>query len=170
VSARFNYNSGTTGAPTPLAGTSSTFIDWAEYFPYSAFNPIAVAITAATVPGLVGIPYTSIGQRLRPPTPQEAGAQNGPPMGKTRRSHMYAAMMNNTPAGPSIGTTAANALPMIFKSDGGTPYLASQAFSGIKWDVISDAYSFDSMTYWSVTGPYPMILSAVGNFLHSQDR
>jgi hypothetical protein len=170
VSARFNYNSGTTGAPTPLSGTSSTFTDWAEYFPYSAFNPISVAIMAATVPALVGIPYTSIGQRLRPATPQEAGAQNGPPTGKTRRSHMYSAVMNNTPAGPSIGTTAANVLPMIFKSDGGTPYLASQAFSGIKWDVISDAYSFDSMTYWSVTGPYPMILSAVGNFLHTQDR
>lgn len=168
---RFAYNSGTTGAPSPLSGTAGTFTDWAEYIPFNVFAPIAVSISSITVPALVGIPFTSIGQRLRPGMPQEAGAQNGPPQAKTRRSHMYSAMLNSTPGyNLSIGTTAANALPVTFKSDGGTPFLYSQAFSGVKWDVLSDNYSFDSMTYWSATGPYPVVLASIGNFLHAMDR
>jgi hypothetical protein len=166
---RYAYNSATMGAPSPLSGTASTFTDFAVYTPYTVFAPISVAITQATVPALVGFPYTSQGQRLRPALAPDAGAQNGPPQGKTRRNHMYSMLVNNT-VNLAIGTDFVNLLPVTFKSPGGTPYLASQGYSGVKWDSMYDGYSFDGQMTWQSTGPYPCIISSAGNFLHTQDR
>lgn len=121
------------------------------------------------VPICVGTTFTSQGQILRTIAPQEAGAQNGPALGKTRRTQMMAMLFRRS-QGVSIGTDFAALHAIRFSSPGGTPYAVNVLFSGVKWDTLDDQYSFDSMVCWQVTRPYPVTIAAVEGFTQTQDR
>ena len=122
------------------------------------------------IPAIVGYDYSSTtqGQLLRPGTPQDAGAANGPPQGKKRRTNQFAALFQNTQA-VSIGTNFSNMRPISFTTPGGTPYTVFQMFSGVWWDQLEDDYSFDSMLAWQSNGPYPLTVVSISGFLETQD-
>ena len=167
-----NYNSANSGAPTQVGATPSTFDEWAVLFVGNELVAPSQTLTTYTVPAIVGFDYSSTtqGQILRPGTPQDAGAANGPPQGKVRRNHQFAALLRNSQA-VSFGTVfGANMHAAAFTSPGGTPYTVTQLFSGTYWDTIDDDYGFDGMLAWQSTGPYPLMVVSVSGFVQTQDR
>jgi hypothetical protein len=160
-----SYNSATSGAPTPIGTTPSSFTN--EYAIFYGNNPAPNPNLFG--PFVVGYTFTSQGQLLRAIEPQQAGAANGPALGKTRRAQMYGALLCNA-QGVQIGTnfTTMHAIPL--KSPGGNPYTLLQLFSGVVWDTLEDQYSFDSQPAWQVTRPYPCTLLSLEAFLQTQDR
>jgi len=161
----FQYTSGG-GAPTPVGGTTSGTYQLMRI--QADIGPASSETTDQT-PLVAGFTYTSQGQILRTINPQEAGAQTGPALGMTRRSHMFSALLHNT-QGISFGTNFTSNHAANFKTKGGTPLTKNQLFSGVYWDTLDSDYSFDDMLCWSITRPYPANVLAFGAFHHTQDR
>lgn len=146
-------------------------ISGSSYGKLSATFSAGSGATVYTIPAAFGFTYTSIGQTLRPGSKEDAGTPNGPPLGKTRRSHMFTAQFLNTvSAAVNIGTVATKVRPIKFKTAGGTAYNRKTLFTGVVQDTLEDDYSFDSMLYWTITRPYPVTILQVGANLHTQDR
>lgn len=131
------------------------------------FDFAAAAVAAGQI--VVGFTYTSDGQIVRPNTPQESGARNGPAFGKKRRSQKYAILVEAT-AGLSIGTTFTGLYPILFKDVTGIALAAGQTYSGVYKDTLKDDYSYDGMLCWRVTRPFPANVMAIGPSLHTQDE
>lgn len=175
-----SYNSGTTGAPVAGPNTTSTYTGWAILtvgqagpistpgaFLYGGSTQVNSVQTAA----IVGYTYTSQGQLLRPVDPRDAGSGNGPGFAKTKRSHMFGALIAGAiNAAVSFGTAFASLIPATFRQPNETPYDSETLFSGTHWDTFNDTYSLDSQPCWQVTRPQPFNLTAMGAFLHTQDR
>lgn len=171
-------------------------LDCGDYVPVngSVFVPYGDGIAAGTGAGLftatfaatnpqivVGFNYYSDGQIVRPISPQDSGARNGPALGKKRRVHQVAALMNNAGAsscagnqlGISFGTRFDKLQPAIvsYGATGKTGSIAPlQTFSGVWFDTISDESGFDGMVCWRIARPLPATIVAVEPFLHSQDK
>lgn len=154
------------GAPPPVLPTTGSFTnDWASFPGAGGIVPT----TPYLAPFVAGYTYTTQGQILRPIAPQEAGAQNGPALGKTRREHMFAALVHKT-QGIKFGTDFAHMRSAMFTTPGGTPYTVLQLYSDIWQDTLDDDYGFDGMIAWQITRPYPATVLAIEPFLHTQDR
>jgi len=119
---------------------------------------------------LVGFTFTSQGQIVRPATPQESGARNGPAVGKIRRNQKIAAQLEGAGVGVSFGTTFAKVDPAKFRQANDTAYLVNQQFTGIYKDTLTDTYSFDGMICWQVTRPYPLNIANIGGFIETVDE
>lgn len=155
----------TQSGPIPVLGpnTPANFGQWAAL-------TVGHLHTSYTVPGVVGFTYESRGQVVRPEKPEEAGARNGPAMGKTRRTHMYAMRLLNTTPGMKVGTDFTRMRPLNIKSFKAVAQAASVLYSGEHWDTLEDGYSFSSQLAWKVSRPYPAMVLAITQFLHTQDR
>ena len=134
-------------------------------------NPLNVMISQGqwTIPAVIGFPYASRGQLLRPQMPAQAGAQNGPALGKKRRVQQFAAHMVDT-QGIYIGTDFDHMRPMLFTTDGGTAVSKAELFSGIFQGVTDDGYSLDGMLAWEIRRPYPATMVALGGFIQTMDK
>ena len=123
------------------------------------------------VSAIVGYKYTSDGQLLRPMSPVDSGARNGPAFAKTRRAHQFAVLLQSSQS-VSFGTdfSSSRLHPAQFRSPGDTAYKSNELYSGVYWDTVDDDYSFDSMLCWRSTSAYPLNVLAIGGFLHTQDR
>jgi hypothetical protein len=124
------------------------------------------------MPIYVGYTYASQGQLVRPQSPQETGARNGPGFAKKRRNHEYGIQVVNS-QGISVGTSftaAGQMFPATFKDATETALPPNVLFTGIHWDVCGDDESFDGMLAWEVTRPYPATVSIVGGFIHTEDK
>jgi hypothetical protein len=143
------------------------------------------AAFAANPTALVGFTFTSQGQLVRPHSPAETGARNGPALGKKRRSMQYAVQLEGagyagTAGAGSItfGTAFTNPTggalspqdPARFKQANDTPYLPNQQFTGIHWQTLQDTYSYNSQLAWQITRPYPANVVAVQGFVETQDK
>lgn len=141
---------------------------WQTFGPNSSGS-----VTPAVVynsPALIGFNYVSKGQILRPIAPQEAGTQNGPSLGKTRREHMYAMLLANTQMIQVSSDFVHTSTVPLTGGDQNTPLPLTELFTGVTWDTVDDDYSFDSMLAWNTVRPYPANVLAVGEFLHGEDR
>ena len=131
----------------------------------------AATITAASAQVIVGFTYTSDAQLLRPVTPQDTGARDGPGFAKRRRIHQVGLQVVAT-QGLSFGTSFSALTPAAFKTPGGTPYAVNALFSGIFRDTVPDVSAgegYDSMICWRATRPYPACVVVVGGFIHTSD-
>lgn len=170
------YFSGTftfIASPAQIGTTLGSFNSWATLGP-AAGPAVPAAIPPSdgvfwTTPVAIGYAYTSQGQILRAIAPAEAGAQNGPALGKTRRTHQYSCLLQSA-QGISFGTDFTSTRPAQLRSKGGTPLAKNVLFSGVHQDALADDYSFDSMLCWQLTRPYPATVCTLGAFLHTQDR
>lgn len=159
----------TTGAPLPQNMTPVTFSGlWATAIIGNSFKGSSTQTTRLSIPVVIGYPYTTQGQLLRPATPPEAGSANGPALGKRRRNHMFSALLHGT-QGVSFGTDFTRMRPAQFKTEGGTPYPVTQLFDGVYWDTVDDDYSFEGKLCWEVTRPYPVSVLALGGMIHTMD-
>lgn len=119
---------------------------------------------------LVGFDFTSQGQLVRPATMQESGARDGPALGKERRTHLAALLLQDA-AGVYVGTDFTKLRPCLFKTPGGSVALTPfQMFSGVHAIPIDDKYSFDSMLSWQVSRGQPCTVVAYQGFLQTQDQ
>jgi hypothetical protein len=123
---------------------------------------------------VVGYPYLSQGQTLRPISPDDTGAKAGPGFAKTRRSHVVGMLLHNT-IGLQFGTsfTGSQLQPAVLKGgqDGntGTQLAPNEMFSGHYRRPLIDDYSYDSMLAWQITRPYPASVVNIGAFIETQD-
>lgn len=124
------------------------------------------------VPVVVGFPYESDGQLMRPQDPREVGTPTGPGLGKVRRIHQFSVLMQNCVKGSiSFGGDFNHLHVAQLRTPGGTPIAnAAQMYNGIHWDTLDDTYSFDSMIAWRIARPQPAMVIAVGAFLQGQER
>jgi hypothetical protein len=154
-------NANTNEYPASQAGC-----DWAQVSGIA----VTTTLTQYTVPCVVGFDFSPScqGQLLRPGSAQEAGAANGPPQGKKRRTNQYAALFQSSQA-VKVGTDFTNMNAVTFAAPGGAPYTVTQLFSGTVWDTLSDDFSYDSMLSWQSTGPYPLTIVSISGFLETQD-
>ncbi len=118
---------------------------------------------------VVGFPFTSDGQIVRPNAPAETGARNGPAFGKKRRAHQYAVQLEGA-QGVSFGTDFSQMEAAIFRTAGGDEISIGTQFTGIHVDSLNDDYSYDSMLCWRISRPYPCNVVAIGGFLETQDK
>lgn len=159
------------GVTVPYTATFTAAYVVSQQAQNSMTNGVQLAASGGpyTISASVGFAYQARGQILRPGLQADSGAQNGPPLGKVRRLHMFGALLSGTQS-ISFGSTFTKMHAAAFKSGGGTPFTSSQLFSGVYWDTVEDEYSFDSMLAWQTSGPYPATVVSVSGFLHTQDR
>lgn len=119
--------------------------------------------------GAIGFTYNSDGQLLEPDAGADAGAQNGPAFGKTRRLHRYAMKLARS-RGVSIGTDFTHLRPVPLTTAGGTTISAPTLFSDTATDVIESDYDLHGRIAWRISRPYPCTVTALGGFIASADR
>jgi hypothetical protein len=159
-------------SPVPIGTTPNSFNSWGTLGPSPA--PVPAAIPPAdgvvwTTPVAIGYAYPSQGQILRAIAPAESGAQNGPALGKTRRTHMYSALLQQA-QGIKFGTDFSSTRAAQLRSLGGSPIPLTSLYSKVHQDTLQDDYGFDSMLCWEIDRPYPATVCTLGAFLHTQDR
>lgn len=169
------FNASYFGTPPAQIGTTpSSFNDWATLGPAAGpASPAALPPSDGvfwTTPVAIGFTYMSQGQILRAINPQEAGARDGPALAKTRRSHMFGALLFKT-QGISFGTDFSFLRPaLVHDTNDETVLPLTTLYSDVHWDTLDDTYSFNSMLCWQITRPYPANVCSLGAFLHTQDR
>lgn len=155
------------GSPVPIAPvTSSGFNGW------GIFAALPAVPTQLLAPFVAGYTYTTQGQILRPVAPQEAGAANGPALGKTRRTHMVAYLLHGA-QGVSFGTDfdgSLHACNFMLNSGSVTPLPITSLYNDIYWDTIEDNYSFNGQPSFQITRPYPATILAIEAFVRTSDR
>lgn len=147
-------------------------VHWQTFGPASGGGPANVTPAGYyTAPQVIGFTYSSQLQILRTIDPQEAGAQNGPALGKTRRVHMHATLLANS-QGCYFGTDFNKTMRKgrLLSAGRTTELAANVLFTGVIQDTLEDTYSFNSMWGTQTTRPYPTTIVSVECFLHTQDR
>jgi hypothetical protein len=120
---------------------------------------------------LVGVNYTSQGQRLRAVTQSDTGDRLGLlSFGTTRRTHEFAMLLKDT-RGLKVGTDFDHMRPIKLVPAGKRdPIGLLELYNGIYQDVLDDDYSMDSMLAWEVDRPYPGTVAAISSFIKTQGR
>lgn len=120
---------------------------------------------------VIGFTYNSDGQIVRPMTPQETGARQGPAFSKISRSHRFGAQLVNT-LGISFGTSFDGLKDAKFtKADEVTLIESLTTYSGMYHDTLDDDYNrFDRKLCWRVSRPLPATIVAIGPSLATQDQ
>ena len=165
-----SFNAGTN--LLSIKGTNGTPSDFSYQWsvtPAAAFKGFQVTETSSTIPAIVGFNMTSQGQILRAGSQQDAGSAIGLPQGKTRRSHMFAALLANT-LGVSFGASFTNLFPAKLANPDGSVNPPTVMYNGVWWDTLAADYNFDDMLCWQINRPYPATVASVSTFRHTQDR
>lgn len=169
IIAYVSYDATVAGHPVPQGrwpGTSN----WASIILPGAVGS-STTTTRSTIPAVVGFTYTTQGQLVRPALPQDAGAANGPALGKTQRSHMMAALLAGAVYGTLFfGTLFTKLRPANFKYANDLPYDTKTLYDDVYWNTIEDGYSFGSQLCWQINRPLPANVVTLGAFLQTQDR
>jgi hypothetical protein len=120
---------------------------------------------------LVGFTYNSDFQIVRPMTPQESGARNGPALGKRRRVMQFGALLEGTVA-ISFGTSFSKLSPALFKTTptAGQALATGALFDGVYWDTITDEWSLDGMICGRISRPYSATIVALEGFIETSDK
>ena len=162
----------TAGSPVPYVDSPTSWTaQWSRLTAGSVFFGTSSTTTRYSLPAVVGFTYTTQGQLLRQLSPQEAGAANGPALGKTRRQHMIGLLLSACIYGTLLfGTSFSKLRGAYFKSPGANPLSTLTLFGGVFWDTLEDNYTFDSQFCWQITRPVPGTVCAVEGFIHTQDR
>lgn len=149
-------------APAQGWGPTATMLD--------VYNASGV-LTRVVVPVVVGFPYISQGQCVRPNQEQAAKTQQGSGLGVARRVYQFGALVaagvNDDLA---FGTSFSDMRPVSFAGANGVALDHKTAFNGVYWSLIDDSFSFDGMLCWQTSAPQPLILSAVTTFLETEER
>jgi hypothetical protein len=138
-------------------------------------TPIAITdtntsvTTTVIVPVVIGVPYVSAGQLLRPATQNDTKSQEGGSLGKLKRAHQVALLVNNTQKGFYVGGDANNLLPAVVQS-GGSTILDTTLYSGVYWDTLNDDYTYDCMVAWQVQRPTTLTVCGVSQFMETQEH
>jgi hypothetical protein len=131
------------------------------------------AFVATGVQIVVGKTYTSDGQLVRPITPADSGARNGPAFGKLGRGHRYAVSLINTAVNAIKfgGDLTKKLYPALFKNARGEVLTdPTETFTGIYADTLQDDYGYDNGLAWRISRPLPANIAAIAANLSTQDQ
>jgi hypothetical protein len=130
---------------------------------------LADVVTPVTVPVVIGLAYTTQGQRLRAATAEDIKSQVGAALGKLRRSEIATVLLSNT-IGISVGTDFSKLEAMVLPgADGETALPATAMFTGVARINLTDDHTYDSMFCWQITRPWPCTVCATSSFLHAEE-
>lgn len=121
------------------------------------------------VPVLVGFPYVSDGQLLRPITEAHLRTKNGPGLGDIRRVYQFAAIFLNA-VGVEVGTDFTHLDPVLFANDGEVALTKDTLYSGVWQNTLDDDYGFEGAICWRISRPYPCSITALTGFIETQER
>src|SRR5579859_4432009 len=100
--------------------------------------------TTVKVPVVIGLAYTTQGQRLRAATADDIKSPIGAALGKLRRAEIASVLLSNT-IGLSVGTNFSNLEAMVLPgADGETALPATSMFSGVARINLTDDHTYDS--------------------------
>lgn len=135
------------------------------------FTVTDTAPVSVTVPVVIGIDYTTQGQLLRPDVAADTHSPLGPGLGKTRRAHMYAMLVQNM-VELSVGSdfTSDTLTAARFTTDGETALAENVPFTGVYQDVLECTYDFNGQLSWQVDGPYPCTICSIAVWLDYSER
>ena len=126
-----------------------------------------------SIPAVVGMPYTSQAQLLRPATADDVKSPSGGALGKKRRIHRVVALLKDCISGGiSFGTsfTQLRAAALRDASDApGSELDGLTLYSGVYRDEIDDDYSFDGMLCWQVNRPVPATVVQIAGHLEAAE-
>lgn len=127
------------------------------------------ATQTVTIPVVIGLAYTTQGQRLRAATAEDIKSNIGAALAKLRRTEIAGVLLTNT-IGISVGTDFSTLEAMVLPgTDGETALPATSMFTGVAKINLTDGHSFDSMFCWQVTRPWPCTVCATSSFLHAEE-
>lgn len=124
---------------------------------------------------VVGQPFVSQGQRLRPATAADVGSQTGPALGMPRRTQEIAVLVQDAVA-VKFGTAltpspSGDMAQAVFKqADDMTEIAAGTMFSGVYLTTLGDDYTYNSQLCWQIDRPWPCSILAVTQFLKAEER
>lgn len=125
------------------------------------------------VPVVVGINFKSQGQILRPEAEAEVKTPEGSGLGKERRVHRVAALLDNA-QNVSFGTVFGDSRwPLIgfpLVDPQGNAMTRATPFSGVYRTSVNDPTDFDGMVSWECDRPYPCTVVSVSGFLEDADQ
>lgn len=123
------------------------------------------------IPAVIGFTYTSQGQLLRKIEAADAGARNGPALGKPQRQYQFAALIAAAVTGTlSFGTNFDKLHVANFKTKGNKPYTEQQVYSDVWWNTLDDNAGFNSAIAWEISRPLPATITAFEGFITTEDR
>lgn len=126
-----------------------------------------------SIPAVVGLAYTSQGQLLRPSTADDLKSPTGGGLGKKRRLHRFAALLQDCISGAiSFGTSFSALRPASLRDASDAPGAELSGltlYSGVYRDEIDDDYSFDGMLCWQVSRPVPATIVQIAGHLEAAE-
>ena len=140
---------------------------------------ISSALTRVYVPCVVGYNYTSMGETVRPVTTLDDQTKTPFAPGKTRRVHMFGALLQGAvgqqagashPALQFRSGSTTTWFPAELQYPNGAPYNYETLYNGIHWDTIDGDENFDGLVSWQMTRPYPVTLCALSTFIETSER
>lgn len=133
------------------------------------FTGLLAETASATGQLVVGFTYNSDGQIVRPMSPADSGARNGPAFGKVMRSQRYALKLVNT-LGLTLGKDFNSLKPVNMKPNPSVPLAALTTFSGVAFDGLNDDYDYDNAPVWRAARPFPANIIVIGFNTQTQDQ
>jgi hypothetical protein len=132
-------------------------------------TPIVISGVTYTVPAVIGFPFVSKGQLLRPLAEGEIKSTKGSGLGKEQRVHRVGALLNGT-IGIYFGTDFSNVTQAELRSPT-TDIILDHAtmFSGVHRGVVDDGYDFNGMVCWQISRPFPATVVAITSFLETSE-
>lgn len=130
---------------------------------------VAGVSTTVTVPVVIGLTYTTQGQLLRPDVASDIKSPLGPGLGKKRRSHIYAALVQDA-VKIDFGSDFSHLDPAFFSVDEEAANAENVPFSGVVVGHIDDSYSFEGQLAWQVVRPYACTVMSASVFLDVSER
>lgn len=151
-------------------------ISCGPFYPPWVYASIYVggAAVPMTIPAVIGFPYASRGQTLRPAAESEIKSSRGSGLGKIRSVPEIAALLDKT-AGISFGSDPNNLIAATLRGGGGAggdsvPLATSALFSGVYRDTFQDDEAFDGEICWEITRPYPATVVSITGFVKLEER
>lgn len=127
-------------------------------------------VHSVTVPVVIGVDYTTKGQLLRPDVAVDIKSTQGPGLGKTRRVHMFAVLLQDC-VQLKVGSDFTNTLDtQSFTSDTQDTYAEDEPFSGVHVGTIDCVYDFNGQLCWQVDRPYPCTVCSISVWLDYAER
>ena len=124
------------------------------------------------VPVAIGFTYPSMGQVMRPASPEVTKMSQGSAAGALRRVHTAAILGTfiGGNMGLQAGTNFARMNAANVRTKGGTPLLHTQTFQGVHFMAVSDDDSMDGQICWQMLNPYPCIINSINSFISFEPR
>ena len=124
------------------------------------------------VPVAIGFTYPSMGQVMRPASPEVTKSSQGPATAELRRVHTVGVLGSfvGGVSGLQVGTNFANMNAANVTTKGGTALLHTQMLQGVHFMAVTDNDSMEGQVCWQMLNPYPCTINSINSFISFEPR